>query len=147
MVRPMVIEDYENVYQLWLGISGLGIRSMDDSREGIEKFLKRNPGCSVVAEEDGKIVGAILSGHDGRRGCFYHVCVHEACRNRGIAKSMVREAVEILKKEGINKINIIAFKKNRLGNGFWTSLGWTLREDLNYYDMALNEENVTVFIS
>ena len=147
MVRPMVIEDYENVYQLWLGISGLGIRSMDDSREGIEKFLKRNPGCSVVAEEDGKIVGAILSGHDGRRGCFYHVCVHEACRNRGIAKSMVRVAVEILKKEGINKINIIAFKKNRLGNGFWTSLGWTLREDLNYYDMALNEENVTVFVS
>ena len=147
MVRPMIIEDYDNVYQLWLGISGLGIRSMDDSREGIEKFLKRNPGCSVVAEEDGKIVGAILSGHDGRRGCFYHVCVHEAYRNRGIAKSMVRYAVDILKKEGINKINIIAFKKNRLGNGFWTSLGWTLREDLNYYDMALNEENVTVFIS
>ena len=71
----MQIEDYEQVYALWLTISGFAIRSVDDSKEGVERFLQRNPGISVVAEEDGKIVGAILCGHDGRRGCLYHVCV------------------------------------------------------------------------
>ena len=67
----MQIEDYEQVYALWLTISGFAIRSVDDSKEGVERFLQRNPGISVVAEEDGKIVGAILCGHDGRRGCLY----------------------------------------------------------------------------
>lgn len=146
MIRPMTIDDYDSVYALWLRIKGFGIRSLDDSFEGISKFLKRNPGLSMVAVEDDKIVGALLSGQDGRRACFYHVCVDEAYRNRGIAKSMVKAALEALKEEGINKVNIIAFKKNRLGNGFWTSLGWTMREDLNYYDMTLNEGNVTTFV-
>ena len=85
----MQIEDYEQVYALWLTISGFAIRSVDDSKEGVERFLQRNPGISVVAEEDGKIVGAILCGHDGRRGCLYHVCVDPAYRRRGIGKDMV----------------------------------------------------------
>ena len=75
LIRIMVPEDYDRVYRLWCGIKGFGIRSLDDSREGVERFLKRNPATSVVAEENGEIVGAILCGHDGRRGCFYHVCV------------------------------------------------------------------------
>ena len=75
MVRVMTIEDYDQVKELWNSIKGFGIRSMDDSREGVARFLKRNPTTSVVAEEDGKVVGAILCGHDGRRGCLYHVCV------------------------------------------------------------------------
>ncbi len=74
-VRVMTIEDYPQVYALWMSIHGFGIRTVDDSREGVEKFLKRNPATSVVAVEDGRVIGAILCGHDGRRGCFYHVCV------------------------------------------------------------------------
>ena len=72
-IRVMTIEDFDQVHALWMSIKGFGIRSVDDSKEGIERFLKRNPTTSVVAEEDGKIVGAILCGHDGRRGCLYHV--------------------------------------------------------------------------
>ena len=74
-IRVMTIEDFDQVHALWMSIKGFGIRSVDDSKEGVERFLKRNPTTSVVAEEDGKIVGAILCGHDGRRGCLYHVCV------------------------------------------------------------------------
>ena len=68
MIRTMTIEDYEQVHDLWMKIHGFGIRSVDDSKEGVERFLKRNPTTSVVAVEDDKIVGAILCGHDGRRG-------------------------------------------------------------------------------
>ena len=67
----MTIDDYDEVYALWKKIKGFGIRSIDDSREGVERFLRRNPTTSVVAEEDGHIVGSILCGHDGRRGCLY----------------------------------------------------------------------------
>ncbi|MCF2668755.1 GNAT family N-acetyltransferase [Faecalicatena contorta] len=146
MVRVMSIDDYNQVYALWTKIHGFGLRSVDDSREGIERFLQRNPTTSVVAEEEGKIVGAILCGHDGRRGCLYHVCVDEEYRMRGIGKSMVVFAMEALKKEKINKVSLIAFTKNDIGNAFWNEIGWTKRLDLNYYDFTLNEENITAFI-
>ena len=130
-IRVMTIEDFDQVHALWMSIKGFGIRSVDDSKEGVERFLKRNPTTSVVAEKDGKIVGAILCGHDGRRGCLYHVCVF---------------TMEALKKEGINKVSLIAFTQNDIGNAFWKEIGWTKREDLNYYDFTLNEANITAFI-
>ncbi len=145
MLRTMTIDDYEQVYALWKQIHGFGIRSMDDSREGIARFLERNPATSVVAVEDGNIVGAILCGHDGRRGCMYHVCVDAKYRMRGIGKSMVVFAMEALKKEKINKVSLIAFTKNDIGNAFWNEIGWTKRFDLNYYDFTLNEANITAF--
>ena len=92
-IREMTIDDYEEVYHLWKQIKGFGIRSIDDSREAVERFLMRNPTTSVVAEKDGKIVGSILCGHDGRRGCLYHVCVDEAYRRHGIGKAMVVKAM------------------------------------------------------
>lgn len=146
IIREMTIEDYDNVFALWKTIKGFGIRSVDDSKEGIERFLKWNPGLSVVAEEEGKIVGAILCGSDGRRGCLYHVCVHRDFRRQGIGKSMVVWCMEKLKELQINKVSLIAFTQNDVGNAFWKEIGWTKREDLNYYDFTLNEKNITAFI-
>ena len=145
-IREMKIEDYDNVFALWKTIKGFGIRSVDDSKDGIERFLKWNPGLSVVAEEEGKIVGAILCGSDGRRGCLYHVCVHKDYRRQGIGKTMVIWCMEKLKELQINKVSLIAFTQNDVGNAFWKEIGWTKREDLNYYDFTLNEKNITAFI-
>lgn len=144
-IRVMTTLDYDAVYDLWMSIHGFGIRSLDDSREGVERFIKRNPTTSMVAEVDGKIVGAILCGHDGRRGCFYHVCVHENYRKHGIGKTMATACMKALQEEGINKVSLIAFKSNEVGNRFWKEGGWCFREDLNYYDFALNENNITKF--
>ena len=141
----MTKEHYDGVYALWMTIKGFGIRSIDDSREGVEKFLKRNPTTSVVAKEKDKIIGSILCGHDGRRASFYHVCVAENYRKQGIGKQMAAFAIEALKKEGINKVGLQAFKTNETGNKFWRKVGWVERVDLNYYDMPLNEENITTF--
>ena len=145
MIREMKIEDYDGVYTLWKKIKGFGIRSIDYSKSGVERFLKRNPTTSVVAVEDGKIVGSILCGHDGRRGCLYHVCVDEKYRRRGIGKAMVVQSMQALKAEKINKVSLIAFTKNDVGNAFWNTIGWTERLDLNYYDFTLNEKNITAF--
>lgn len=145
-IRTMTTEDYEQVKTLWMTIKGFAIRSIDDSAEGVARFLKRNPTTSVVAEESGKIIGAILCGHDGRRGCLYHVCVDPEYRRRGVGKSMVVFCMKALRDEGINKVSLIAFTKNDIGNAFWKQIGWTKREDLNYYDFTLNEENIIKYI-
>ena len=145
MVRLMTREDYDQVYALWMRIKGFSMRSIDDSRAGVEKFLQRNPTTSVVAVEDGNVVGAILCGHDGRRGCLYHVCVDPDYRRRGIGKSMVVFCMDALKEEGINNVSLIAFTQNDVGNAFWHNVGWKQREDLNYYDFVLNSENIEAF--
>ena len=138
------MDDYEAAYDLWIKC-GNGLNDKDDSYEGIEKYLKRNPNTSFVAVLDEKVVGVILCGHDGRRGCLYHVCVLEAYRLRGIGKAMVVRCMESLKKENINKVSLIAFTANDIGNAFWKEIGWVKREDLNYYDFTLNTDNITAF--
>lgn len=145
MIRIMTIEDYDMVFALWHQIKGFAIRSIDDSRGGVEQFLRRNPTTSVVAFEDGKAVGAILCGHDGRRGCMYHVCVDPEYRMRGIGKGMVVTAMKALRVEHISKVSLIAFTGNDIGNAFWNRIGWTQRKDLNYYDFILNPQNIEAF--
>lgn len=139
-------EDYDSVHALWMTIHGFGIRSIDDSRDFVVRFIKRNPTTSIVAEtEEGEIVGAILCGHDGRSACFYHVCVREDLRRRGIGNRMVAFAMNALKEEHINKITLIAYQDNEVGNIFWNKEGFTERNDVNFYEMPLNVENITKF--
>ncbi|MBQ8956145.1 MAG: GNAT family N-acetyltransferase [Lachnospiraceae bacterium] len=144
-IREMRASDYEAVKALWMTIKGFAIRSIDDSREGVQKFIARNPGLSTIAVEDDHVVGAILCGHDGRRATLYHVCVEEPYRKRGIGKAMVVRCMQELQKEGINKVALIAFTHNDVGNAFWKEIGWTERKDLNYYDFTLNTENIVRF--
>ena len=136
--RLMTIDDYEAAYDLWIKC-GNGLNDKDDSRKGIEKYLNRNPNTSFVAILDERIVGVILCGHDGRRGIVQHACVSPECRRMGIGKKLVDLALDALKKEEINKVLLVAFKKNEEGNAFWESQGFTVREDLNYRNKALVE--------
>lgn len=131
-IRVMTISDYEEIYDVWINTPGMGLNSTDDSKEGIEKYLKRNPTTSFVVECDGKVVGVIMAGHDGRRGYLHHTAVLSAYRNQGIAKTLVEAAMKALEKEGIHKVALVAFKKNEIGNGFWEHLGFVEREDIVY---------------
>lgn len=136
--RLMTIEDYEEAYSLWI-LCGNGLNDKDDSREGIEKYLKRNPATSFVAVCENKVVGVILCGHDGRRGIIQHACVSPDFRRLGIGSKLVSLAMEALKAEGINKVLLVAFKKNAGGNAFWEEEGFTLRDDLNYRNKTLTD--------
>ena len=146
MIRVMTIEDYDEVFTLWNSIQGFAIRSIDDSREGVARFLRRNPTTSCVYIKDEKIVGAILCGHDGRQGSFYHVCVDKDYRRHHIGHKMVDFCIEALKKEYISKVSLNAFVINEAGNAFWTKMGWKIREDLNEYDYIINMNNRNVVI-
>lgn len=137
-IRTMQIDDYDAVYAIWVACKN-GLNNLDDSREGVARYLARNPETSFIAEDAGKIVGAILCGHDGRRGFIQHMSVDPAYRRRGIASRLVSRAIAQLKAEGINKVALVAFKRNETGNAFWERMGFSLREDLNYRNLALTE--------
>lgn len=144
-ILPMLPSDYDAVRALWLTIDGFGIRALDDSREEVCRFIARNPTTSVVARADGRIVGSILCGSDGRQGALYHVCVAREYRRQGIGTRMVGYCMEQLRKMGINKVTLIAFKSNDAGNAFWKTIGWK-QTDVNYYEFVLNAKNITRFI-
>ena len=146
IIDPMTESDYDEVHALWLTIRGFGIRALDDSREDIQRFIRRNPTTSVVARADGRIVGSILCGSDGRQGALYHVCVARDFRRRGIGTRMVAACVQQLRLMGINRVALIAFTRNEAGNAFWRKIGWTEKPDVNYYTFELNDRNVTRFI-
>ncbi len=136
-IRSMRIEDYDSVYALWLSCPGMGLNNVDDSREGISKYLARNPDTCFVAVEEGGIVGAILAGHDGRRGSIGHTAVSAAYRSRGIGRQLVETALNALKAQGIHKVNLVVFAKNEAGNAFWEKMGFGQRPDLIYRNRAL----------
>lgn len=136
-IRKLSINDYEEIYALWISTPGMGLNDIDDSKAGIEKYLKRNPDTCFVAAESEKIVGVILSGHDGRRGYIHHTSVSIAHRGKGVGSALVDAAVKALQAEGIQKVALVVFKKNEIGNTFWEHQGFTAREDLNYRNKAL----------
>lgn len=141
-IRKMTIDDYKAVYELWNNTPGMGMRNVDDSKEGIEKYLKRNAETCFVAEVENKIVGVILSGHDGRRGYIYHTAVINTVRKHGIGTNLVNTAIEALKEQGINKVALVAFETNELGNYFWKSQGFKERNDLVYRNKSINDNNI-----
>ncbi len=140
-IVEMKISNYEDIFKLWTSTPGMGLRNLDDSKEGIDKFLRRNPTTNFIAEEDGKIVGSILCGHDGRRGYIYHTAVDMRYGGKGIGKKLVNSVINALRREGINKAALVVFTNNEVGNEFWRSIGWEKREDLNYYNLSINKEN------
>ena len=139
IIRKMTLDDYDKVYALWLSCKGMGLNDLDDSREGIERFLERNPRTCFVAEKDGRIAGVIIAGNDGRRGYIYHTAVSEECRRTGIGTALVESALSALKECGINKTALVVFGRNADGNAFWEKAGFEKRDDLVYRNRTLTE--------
>ena len=144
-IRPVTIQDYDLIFALWSSTeqSKRALNPVDDSREGIERYLKRNPTTCFLAyddNDDGKIAGVILTGHDGRRAIIHHMCVHPGYRRQGIASALVQRAEDALMKEGITKIFGLVFKDNDAANAFWENQGYSLRTNLNYRNKSLNKD-------
>ncbi|MBQ5333815.1 MAG: GNAT family N-acetyltransferase [Oscillospiraceae bacterium] len=138
-IRILTLNDYDEMYALWLSCKGMGLNDVDDSREGIGRFLERNPETCFAAIENGFIIGVILAGNDGRRGFIYHTAVSPEYRKKGVGTALVSAALEALKRLGITKTALVVFGRNELGNTFWEKQGFTARNDLVYRNKALAE--------
>lgn len=141
-IRPMTIADYPDVYRLWTSSAGMGLNNLDDSEEGIGKFLARNPTTCFVATEESKLAGVIIAGHDGRRGYIYHTAVAEQHKRQGIGRKLAKSALNTLSEEGINKVALLVFNRNEGAKRFWEKMGFAARtpeegDDIVYYNKAL----------
>lgn len=135
-LRPMTIADYDAVLRLWQATEGMGLNE-SDTRPAIESFLLRNPGLSLVAVQDGAIVGAVLCGHDGRRGYLHHLAVAKSHRGRSLGKRLVEACLTGLRPLGIQKCNLFLFADHAAGEAFWKHLGWRHRADLQVMQQVL----------
>ena len=136
-MRPLRIEDYPQIYRLWKSCEGVDINDIDESREGIEKYLQRNPSTCFVEERDGKIVGVIMAGHDGRRGTLHHLAVDRQYRRRGIGTALCEKAMGALKEEGIGKAGLFVYRNHEIGLSFWKKEGFSDHDDYDYYDIVI----------
>lgn len=133
-IRTLTIEDYAEVRALWEATEGVGL-SASDSLDGVRKVLDRNPGMSFVAVSGKRIVGAVLVGHDGRRGLVHHLTVEPSFRRRGLGRALVRRAIEALRGAGIDKAHFLVFARNEAGRAFWKRMLATERIDLVLFSM------------
>ena len=128
-LAEFTFSDYAEVIALWQSSEGVGLSSAD-SPERIAAYLARNPGLSFVIRVDGELVGAVLCGHDGRRGYLHHLAVRPDQRGRGIGRALVDACMQALAREGIDKCHLFVFKENVDGLAFWRKVGWKERLDL-----------------
>lgn len=138
-IRPMTIEDYEEIFEMWQ-ITSKRALSKADEKSQIERYLKRNAGLSQVAVADGKIVGTVLAGHDGRRGFIHHMAVLPEYRRKRIGHTLAETAIEKIKAEGIDKTHIFCYQSNETGQNFWRDFGFEKREDIFVYSYD-NDKN------
>ncbi len=138
-IRQLTIDDYNAASTLWQNVPGVGLNNIDDSREGIERYLRRNPSTCFVAEANGTLAGCILAGHDGRRGYIYHLVVSQDYQRQGVGKTLVHAALDALMAEGIAKVALVVFASNDSGNRFWEEVGFTTRPDIVYRNKTLIE--------
>ena len=138
-VCPMKIGDYDEIVALWRSVPGMGMNNLDDSREGIGRFLSRNPSSNFVLRTKDGLVGTVLAGHDGRRGGLYHLAVRPDQQGRGFGRALVNAAADALRREGISKVSAHVFVSNTEGNRFWDKMGFADRSDVRYRSLALAE--------
>lgn len=136
-IERMDIGDYDKIHELWTNTEGLRLTGADDSKERIERFLKRNPETNFTAKTGAEIIGTVMAGHDGRRGHIYHLAVKDGFRNKGIGRKLVERVEIALRQEGITKTFLAAFTDNEAGNGFWDKVGYKTRRDINYRDKVI----------
>lgn len=136
-IRSLSIADYAAAIELWRKTEGIGLNDAD-TEAGVRAFLERNPGMSAVAvAESGALVGAVLCGHDGRRGYLHHLAVDRAHRNQGIAARLVARCLERLAAERILKCNVFLYSDNRAGAAFWQHMGFLPRSDLRVFQKVI----------
>ena len=134
-IRIMTSSDYDTVLALMQETPGISLRDAD-SREATERYLARNPDMSFVAEAEGRLIGCVMCGHDGRRGYLQHLLVLPGYRRQGIARALTQRCLEALESLGIHKCHLDVFKTNTAAAQYWQGQGWTLRTDIDRYSFT-----------
>ncbi|MFW5845628.1 MAG: GNAT family N-acetyltransferase [Planctomycetota bacterium] len=129
MIRPMHSADLPAVLALWRACPGIGLNDCDHP-EALGAYLQRNPDCSQVVLRDGRLGGAALAGHDGRRGYLHHVGVAPGLRGCGLGRRLVQACLQALARHGMRRVHIFVYADNTAGQDFWSHIAWYRRSDV-----------------
>jgi N-acetylglutamate synthase len=121
--REFRIADFGEAVSIWRTAEGVEVAE-GDSERGVKEYLLHNPGLSRVAVNGETIVGAVLCGHDGRRGLIYHLAVAPSHQGKGIGRQLLQECVAGLRGVGIKRALILVSGENAKGRSFWLRNGW-----------------------
>lgn len=121
---------------LWQATDGVCLTDSDDM-PGLCAYLERNPGLSHVAAQRDEIVGAVLCGHDGRRGYLHHLAVRADHRKFGIGTGLVKACLASLKLVKIKRCNLFVFEENSRARSFWDHDGWFEWADIRLLQRVL----------
>lgn len=136
VLRALRRRDLAAALALWKRTEGMGMTA-SDTLPALTAFLRRNRGFSSAATVGGKLVGAVLCGHDMRRGFLYHLAVASAHRGRGIGAKLRDRSLGKLRDLGLEKCNILVYADNDEGLAFWRRAGWTARDELKILQKKL----------
>ncbi len=117
-LRALTPSDLPDVLALWRAVPEVELND-SDTPEQLAKYLARNPELSPVALADGKIVGAVLCGHDGRRGYLNHLAVATPYRNQGLGRALVGYCLTHLLRVEVSRCNAFALPNNPSARAFW----------------------------
>ena len=131
-IRNMTMDDFEQVHKLWQITDGVQPHPIDNNYETMERYLKRNPASTFVAEDAGRIVGVILCGHDGRRGYIYQLAVAEDKRGHGLGTELVNRGIEALKTEGIGRVGLFVLKDKQITIDYWEKMGFEPKDFMTF---------------
>lgn len=123
-IRPYAPADEAAVIALWQA-SGL-VRPQNDPKKDIARKLRVNPEWFLVAEQDGRIVGAVMAGYEGHRGWINYLAAEPSRRRTGIGRRLMEEAEKLLRAAGCPKINLQVRPDNPDVLEFYRRIGFTV---------------------
>lgn len=121
--RALGESDLDAALALWGASDGVELAE-GDGRAELTRYLARNPGLSRGALAGEALVGAVLCGHDGRRGLIYHLAVAPAWRGRGLGRRLLAEGLAGLRAAGLKRVIVLVAKDNAVGRDFWAAEGF-----------------------
>ena len=123
VVRPFRPEDRDTLSALWARVF-----PNDPPRNAPERMIANKLGVQpellLVAEVDGRLVGAVMAGFDGTRGWIHHLAVASELRLGGIGSALVHAAEEGLRRIGCPKVNLQVRAENEEVVSFYRALGY-----------------------
>jgi ribosomal protein S18 acetylase RimI-like enzyme len=130
-------EDYPAVRSLWENAGpGIHVRRSDEPAE-IEKKLQRDPDLFLVAEAEGKMIGTVIGGFDGRRGLIYHLAVAADYRTHGIGSLLMDEVERRLKAKGCIRCYLMVAYGNEGAMQFYEARSWERMDTIYTYGKDL----------
>jgi N-acetylglutamate synthase len=137
-IRPMEPGDYEALSDIWRSFAGTTM-TRADLEEGFRLFLARNGAHCFTCENDGRIAGSVMAGHDTRRGYVYHLAVSSGSQSSGLGRALMAAAEKSLADAGIEKIHLFIYTDNP-ARSFYERLGWEYRTDIAVMSKVLRRD-------